>query len=167
MAREYNVAFNTFKAALDILEVEGYVVRRVGDGTFVAKPETRRPKALAVDDDDGMREFLAGALDRCGWDCTAVESGPRALEELEKSKYDLLLTDLVMPVMTGAELIGEVRRRDNDVQVVVITAYPETGLMTEAMEAGPFAVLKKPTRLNELRLVLSGIGDATAGPRAP
>ena len=47
MAREFDVAFNTFKAALDTLESEGYVTRRVGNGTFAAKPDTRRPRAPA------------------------------------------------------------------------------------------------------------------------
>ena len=78
MAREFDVAFNTFKAALDILEPEGYVVRRVGDGTFAVKPDTRRPRASADDDDDGVREYLADALERCGRDCTAVDSGSMA-----------------------------------------------------------------------------------------
>ncbi len=154
MAREFDVAFNTFKVALDTLESEGYVTRKVGNGTFAVKPDSRRPRALAVDDDGGVREFLVRAMEHCRWDCTAVESGPLELRELEHATYDLLLTDLVMPVMTGAELIGEVRKRNHDVQVVIITAYPETTLMAEAMEAGPFAVLRKPTRLDDLRQVL-------------
>jgi CheY-like chemotaxis protein len=170
MASEFNVAFNTFKAALDVLESEGYVARKVGDGTFAVKPDLRRPRALAVDDDDGVREYLARALERCGWDCTAVESGLIALEEMEKATYDLLLTDLVMPVMTGAQLMGEVRKRNRDVQVIIIAAYPVSKLMAEAMEAGPFAVLRKPARLEDLRQVLgtaidsgpSGQGTSTA-----
>jgi DNA-binding GntR family transcriptional regulator len=54
MASEFNVAFNTFKAALDLLESEGYVTRKVGDGTFAVKPDLRRARALAVDDDEGV-----------------------------------------------------------------------------------------------------------------
>ncbi len=77
MAREFDVAFNTFKAALNILEAEGYVVRRVGDGTFAVKPDTRCPRTLAIDD-DGVREYLADVLERCGRDCTAVDSGSMA-----------------------------------------------------------------------------------------
>jgi two-component system, cell cycle response regulator CpdR len=164
MASEFNVAFNTFKAALDVLETEGYVARKVGNGTFAVKPNIRRPRALAVDDHDGVREYLERALERCGWDCTAVESGALALKEMECTTYDLLLTDLVMPAMTGAQLVGEVRKRNRDLQVIIITAYPETKLMAEAMGAGPFAVLRKPTRLQDLRQILgTAIGSGSPG----
>ena len=155
MAAEFGVAFNTFKTALDVLEAEGYVVRRVGNGTYVANPKTGRPRALVVDDDSGVRAYLVAALDRCGWDCTAVASGPLGLEELERSSFDLILLDLLMPGMDGSKVIVEIRKRDPAAEVVIITAYPESDLMEAAMEAGPFAVLRKPARLDDLRRVLA------------
>jgi DNA-binding GntR family transcriptional regulator len=49
LAKEHNVAFNTLKQALDVLTREGYIVRKVGDGTFAALPEDLSPTALVVD----------------------------------------------------------------------------------------------------------------------
>lgn len=154
LAKQHNVAFATLKRALDLLEMEGYVVRRAGQGTYASVPQRHVPLALIVDDEPHAREVVSRALERSGWNCTAVSSGPAALQELQDRRFDVVLLDLVMAGMNGAETFRELRKVDPDVEVVIITAYADSTLMTEALRIGPFSIMKKPVVLDELRSVL-------------
>jgi CheY-like chemotaxis protein len=154
LARDHNVSFNTLKQALDLLEREGYVVRKVGQGTYAALPVDHTPIALVVDDDSNIRELLARALARHGWRSTVAQGGEAALEQLQGQRFNLVFLDLMMPGMNGAETFREIRQIDPVANVVIITAYPDSALMSEALQVGPFAVMRKPFSLEELRVVL-------------
>ena len=157
LAKEHNVAFGTLKQALDLLEGEGYVDRKVGQGTYARLPEKVAPSALVVDDEQGVREFIVRFLARCDWRGASVDSGEGALEKLNNEHFDLIILDLVMPGMSGAETFRGIREVDPEVPVVIITAYPDSVLMAQALQVGPFAVMKKPLTLNELRQVLGSL----------
>jgi len=154
LARDHNVSFNTLKQALDLLEREGYVVRKVGQGTYAALPMDHTPIALVVDDDANIRELLARALASQGWRSALAPGGEAALEQLQGQRFNLIFLDLLMPGMNGAEAFREIRQIDPVANVVIITAYPDSALMSEALQVGPFAVVRKPFRLEELRVVL-------------
>jgi CheY-like chemotaxis protein len=154
LARDHNVCFNTLKQALDLLEREGYVVRKVGQGTYAALPVDHTPIALVVDDDANIRELLARALASSGWRCADAPGGEAALEQLQGQRFNLVFLDLLMPGMNGAETFREIRQIDPVANVVIITAYPDSALMSEALQVGPFAVMRKPFSLEELRVVL-------------
>lgn len=155
LARECGVAFGTLKHSLDILESEGYVVRKAGMGTYATLPDTFRPVGLVVDDEGDFREFLARAFASIGWEGVAVDSGEEALAELASRRFDVVLLDLVMPGMSGVETFREIRRLEPDAYVVIVTGYPDSDLMAEALQIGPFGVMRKPVTLQELRVVLS------------
>ena len=157
LAKQHNVAFATLKRALDLLEMEGYVVRRVGQGTYASVPERYVPAALIVDDEPHAREMVSRALERSGWNCFAVSSGQEALQELQDRRFDVILLDLVMAGMNGAETFRQLRKVDPDVEVVIITAFADSTLMTEALQIGPFSIMRKPVVLDELRSVLRRI----------
>ncbi|MEE8442535.1 MAG: response regulator [Dehalococcoidia bacterium] len=157
LAKEYNVAFGTLKQALDLLEGEGYVVRKVGQGTYASLPEERIETALVVDDEKSIRKFLTRFLAECGWKSVAVESGRVALEKLEERRFDLILLDLVLPDLDGAKTFREIRARDPEANVVIVTAYPDSALMSEALEVGPFAMIRKPFTLEEFRTLLNTV----------
>ena len=157
LAKKHNVAFGTLKQALDLLEGEGYVVRKVGQGTYARLPEKNTPSALVVDDEKRVCEFIVRYLARCDWRGTAVDSGEGALEKLKTENFDLIILDLVMPGMSGAETFRGIRKVDAEIPVVIITAYPDSNLMAQALQVGPFAVMKKPLTLNELQEVLGSL----------
>ena len=159
LAREQQVSFNTLKQALDLLELEGYVVRRLGEGTYASLPEQHEPVALVIDDDQGIRELLAEALELSGWKSVAVESGQLALDELKERSFDLIFLDLVMPGMSGADTFREIRKLVPHSNVVIITAFPYSALLSEAMQAGPFSLLKKPFELDDLHQLLRNVAD--------
>jgi CheY-like chemotaxis protein len=83
---------------------------------------------LAADDDLAMRNLYGGVLRRIGHDVTLAEDGQVALEILQQRDYDLLITDYMMPRMTGAELVRHVRRigRDSTVIMPIIIASATT-----------------------------------------
>ena len=127
LAREYRVSFTTIKHALDILEQEGYVVRKAGQGTYASLPDKHPPVALVVDDDQSAARVIARAVESSGWESVVATSGQAALEEIKRLEFDLILLDLVMPGMNGVDTFREIREIDRDVQVVVATAYPPIG----------------------------------------
>ncbi len=164
LAKEHNVAFGTLKQALDLLEREGYVVRKVGQGTYACLPEKRNPSALVVDDEQRVCEFFVRYLELCDWRGTAVDSGEGALEKLKNEQFDLIFLDLVMPGMSGPETFRDIRKVAPEVPVVIITAYPDSNLMAQALQVGPFAVMKKPLTLNDLRQVLGSLPRTSETP---
>ena len=167
LAKQHNVAFATLKRALDLLEMEGYVVRRVGQGTYAAVPERYLPVALIVDDEPHAREVVSRALERSGWNCSAVSSGQEALQELQDRRFDVILLDLVMAGMNGAETFRQLRKVDPDVEVVIITAFADSTLMTEALQIGPFSIMRKPVVLEELRSLLRRLAINRSSQKIP
>ena len=154
LARELGVAFTTLHKALDLLSEEGYVVRHVGQGTYASLPRDARQSALVVDDDPGTREFMAEAIQRHGWKCVTVDSGARALACLADEQFDLIFLDLAMPGMNGAQTFRTIRSVDPLANVVIITAYADSHLMTEALKVGRFSLMPKPFGLEDLHLTL-------------
>ncbi len=171
LAKELNVSFITLKQALDILEGEGYVVRKVGQGTYASLPEEHKPVALVVDDDLSIRRFFLRVLARNDWEGTAVESGQVALEKLNEQQFDLIFLDLVLAGMNGADTFRQIRTLYPESTVVIITGYPDSALMSEVLQIGPFAVMSKPISMDDLNAVLTPVANSlkrqtVARPRA-
>ncbi len=164
LAREHGVAFTTLKKALDVLTDEGYVVRRMGRGTYASVPQKVRQSALVVDDEQTTRYFMSRAIDQHGWRCVSVASGSEALERLAEERFDLIFLDLAMPGMSGAETFGGIRRADPGSNVVIITAYPDSDLMVDALRVGRFSLLPKPFGPDQLRLTLDAAAKRPALP---
>ena len=165
LAKEHNVSFITLKYALDILEREGYVVRKVGQGTYASLPQEYQPVALVVDDDKVIRDLLSRALASNGWKAVAAESGLAALERLEEQRFELIFLDLGIPGLNGADTFREIRKVDPEANVMIVTAYPNSALMYEALQVGPFGMMKKPFTLDELHTVLGYVEDSSVAAR--
>ena len=106
-------------------------------------------RILLAEDDESMRVYLARALERVGYDVTAVDRGTAALPLLEAEEYDLLLTDIVMPEMDGIELAQKAAAIAPDMRVMFITGFAAVAL--KAGKAAPSAkILSKPFHLRDL-----------------
>lgn len=104
---------------------------------------------LLAEDDEVMREYLTRALTRSGYRVTAVDRGTAALPLLESERFDLLLTDIVMPEMDGIELAQRAASLVPDLRVMFITGFAAVTL--KAGQAVPNArVLSKPFHLRDL-----------------
>ena len=106
-------------------------------------------RVLLAEDDAVMREYLARALEKAGYAVSAVDRGTAAIPLLESERFDLLLTDIVMPEMDGIELAQKAAIIAPDMQVMFITGFAAVTL--KAGEAMPQAkVLSKPFHLRDL-----------------
>ncbi|NOY53467.1 MAG: sigma-54-dependent Fis family transcriptional regulator [Deltaproteobacteria bacterium] len=107
-------------------------------------------KILIVDDDPNILEVLAMRLESQGFEPTKAVSGDEALALLEAARFDLILTDLRMAGMDGIDLTEEVRRRNAEVPVILLTAHGSIPNAVEAMQKGAFSYLTKPFDDREL-----------------
>ena len=106
-------------------------------------------KILLAEDDDSMREYLARALEKVGYEVKAVDRGTAALPLVETEQFDLLLTDIVMPEMDGIELAQRAAVIAPDMRVMFITGFAAVAL--KAGSSAPTAkVLSKPFHLRDL-----------------
>jgi DNA-binding NtrC family response regulator len=110
---------------------------------------------LVVDDDEMMRSFFASVLEEEGYTVEAAAHGKGGLEALNRSDFDLVLTDLRMSGISGLELMGEGRKVRPGARWVIVTAFGSIGNAVEAMRAGASDYLTKPLRdPEELRHVV-------------
>ncbi len=107
---------------------------------------------LVVDDEESMRQFLEIALSKAGHRITVAESGRRAIDLVEKQAFDLVISDIKMPDMSGVEVLRHVTDTDPRIPVVMITAYASAETAVEALRLGAYDYLTKPFNLEELKV---------------
>lgn len=120
-------------------------------------------RILLAEDDDVMRQYLARALERSGYSVAAVDRGTAALPLLEAERFDLLLTDIVMPEMDGIELARRAGEMAPDLRVMFITGFAAVTLKA-GREIPGARVLSKPFHLRDLVLEVDRmfqVGDAS------
>lgn len=118
------------------------------------KSGTSTANILVVDDQKSFRFMIEGYLKESGFTTTSAVSGIEALAVLERENIDLVLSDLVMPEMTGAQLLKEVRRLYPLLPFLLITAYGCVDTAVAAMKEGADDYLLKPLRREELILTV-------------
>ncbi|MFN2147434.1 MAG: response regulator [Anaerolineales bacterium] len=102
------------------------------------------PVVLVADDDPDMLQLMARRLIRQGFTIDQAAEGRTALQKLEQGQYDLVVTDIYMPGVTGLELLRQAKEVDPHTQVVVVTAGATLENAVEALNNGAFAYLLKP-----------------------
>jgi DNA-binding NtrC family response regulator len=117
----------------------------------------KKSRILVVDDDHAMRLALSESLESCGYDILAAENGREALELFKKGKFDLVVTDMKMPGMTGIEVLRGVKELSPDIPVILITAYGTVGTAVEAMKEGAAEFIMKPFSLDDLEAVVKHV----------
>ena len=121
----------------------------------VASGNTPRAQILVVDDDKTMRDACHQILARQGFQVEEATSARQGLSLLERSSFDVILLDLVMPDLDGLETLKKIKALDNDCEVVIITGYGSIPAAVEAMQAGAFHFLSKPFVPDDLRAVIT------------
>ncbi len=124
------------------------------------------PAVLVVENDEGIQKLIGRILKNAGYRKITAFNGLEGLERLQKEKVDLVLSDLKMPKMDGIQFLKGLRDMDKDLPVIIFTGYPNSDLMTKAMEFGPFMLLAKPLEresfLRAVRISLNGIHRSTS-----
>lgn len=111
-----------------------------------------KSRILVVDDEESIREFLEIMLKKEGYEVTTAEDGARAKEILTKKTFDMVISDMQMPNVTGIELLRHVRESYPDLVFMIITAFGTTETAVEAMKLGAYDYLTKPFKIDEVRL---------------
>ena len=105
---------------------------------------------LIVDDKEMLRDSIAVTLQRAGFTVVTAADGPAALEIIPRRRPDAVVTDLRMPGMSGIELIEQIRAVDQDLPIVLMTAFGTIKTAVEAMKIGAFDYITKPFEGDEL-----------------
>jgi len=104
----------------------------------------RAGRILVVDDEEGVRAFLAESLEREGHDVVQAEDGEAALRAAREEPFDVVITDLKMPREGGMAVVRALRTEQPDVELIVLTAHGDVSTAVEAMKLGVFDYLQKP-----------------------
>ncbi len=109
-------------------------------------------KILVAEDERNLREGIAEAFRDAGHEVVEAADGEQALEEVRAQLFDLVITDYRMPGMDGLELVRRIRMVNDQVAVIMITAYGTVEGAVEAMRLGAYDYIQKPFQLEELEL---------------
>jgi two-component system, NtrC family, response regulator PilR len=111
-----------------------------------------KSRILVVDDEESIREFLEIMLKKEGYEVTTAEDGAKAKEILTKKSFDMIISDLQMPNMTGIELLKHVKESYPDTVFMLITAFGTTETAVDAMKMGAYDYVTKPFKIDEVRM---------------
>ena len=99
---------------------------------------------LAVDDEENIRNLITYTFEEHNLEVMTAENGKAAITILENNPIDVIITDLLMPTMTGLALIREMKKRKSSIPIIIITAYGNTEMVKEIIAEGVFRLIEKP-----------------------
>lgn len=112
---------------------------------------------LIVDDEKVIREVLARSVLREGYTVDQATDGRDALDKMALSSFDIVLTDIKMPIMGGMELLKKVKAQYPETSVIVITAYADSRTPADTLEAGADMYISKPFKSFEIAEALHAV----------
>ena len=107
-------------------------------------------RVLVVDDEPMIVSLLSTILREKGWDVTEARSGTDGIDQLDRARFDVILTDLVMPGDSGIDLLRAAKEIHPDVEVILMTGYATADTAIEAMRNGAFHYIMKPLKPEEV-----------------
>lgn len=120
----------------------------ISDAAAAVAP-TPSARMLVVDDEPSMRQMLSVALRREGYDVTTAEDGRAALRVLQDGVFDVVITDVRMPELSGVDLLREARRLDPSISIIMMTAYGSKETVLEALRLGATDYVEKTPNLRD------------------
>jgi len=111
-------------------------------------------RILVVDDEKVIRAILSDYLGAEGYKVVTASSGEEALSVLEKETFNVVLTDLKMPGMSGMELLNEITARGIHVCAIIMTGYGTVESAVESIKKGAFDYIQKPFKMREVQTIV-------------
>lgn len=119
-------------------------------------------RILLVEDDPRVRTATVGALEDLGYDPRSCSSGEEALAIFQPGEFDLVITDVIMPEMTGPELVRELKQRQSDIAILFVTGYVGDG---EGDDLVGYELLRKPFTVGGLSNAVANALKSASGSR--
>ena len=120
-------------------------------------------KILLVDDEKETLSIVKEYLSKDGYRVTVSESGQKALELTKRDAFDVIITDLNMPEMSGLELLKAVKKYRAETEVIIVTGYGTIETAIEALKFGGYDYLQKPVKLARLKVLIDRILEKNPG----
>lgn len=117
----------------------------------------RADRILVVDDEAGVCRLLQAVLGDAGYKVTAHQKSEEALRAFDREPFDLVISDVSMPKLTGVDVLQAVKSRSPDIPVILITAHGSARTAVEAMRLGTSDYIIKPFKNEEIRLVVESV----------
>ena len=116
-------------------------------------------RILIVEDEDTLCESLQRVFKREGYEADIADSAETAYRLLETKSYDLIITDIILPGISGIELIAKYKKKNPDQKVIIMTAYASLQTAVDALRVGACDFIAKPVMHDELkRMVKKALG---------
>jgi DNA-binding NtrC family response regulator len=116
--------------------------------------KSRIAKVLVVDDEEIARKNLDHILQKEGYIVVMAASGAEALEKMETSDFDVVMTDIRMENISGIEVLEKTKIKYPETEVVMVTGYASTDSATETLKKGAFQYIAKPFKISEIRITV-------------
>ncbi len=111
-------------------------------------------RIIIIDDDEEMRSLLKDFFEGEGFETDSANSGAEAMRRLSENHFDLVITDIRMPGLTGLDILPRIRRLKPEVPIVVMTAHGSDDVRRRSLERGATIYLEKPIPLSKLKTVI-------------
>ncbi len=111
-------------------------------------------RILVVDDEKPIVDTLLIYFERLGYNVTGYSDSVKAFEVLQTERFDIVFTDLKMPDVSGMDIVRQIKEQHNDTLVIIFTGYATTDSAIEAIQYGVYDYIRKPFKLDEIRVVL-------------
>ena len=112
---------------------------------------------LFVDDDQQILEIVSAYLSRFGYHVDTINNGTTALEKIQQKDYAVVFTDLIMPEISGLDLLKSIKRSNPSTEVVIVTGYGTIESAIEALKLGGYDYLQKPINFERLKILIERI----------
>ncbi len=113
-----------------------------------------KAKVLVVDDEESMCKFMEIMLKKEGYSVSTSQDGPNALEHIKSENYDLVIADLMMPEMSGLELLTRAKSANPEIDFIMMTAFASVDSAIEALKKGAFDYVTKPFKVDEIKIAV-------------
>jgi DNA-binding response OmpR family regulator len=124
--------------------------------------DNNKKRILVVEDDEEMRSLLKDFIEAEGFEIDSVSNGSEAFRILVRELFDLVITDIRMPGLTGLDILPGIKKLQPEAPIIVITAFGSEEVHRRAIERGATAYLEKPLHFHELKTMIHEIISSKA-----
>lgn len=119
--------------------------------------KTKQLSLLYVEDNDEVRKYTSDLLKKFFGNVAIATDGMEGLASFEREKADLIITDINLPKMSGLEMVGEIRSKDREIMIIVLSAFNEHDYIAAAEQLGINGYMTKPLTLQQLVAKLTSL----------